>query len=83
MHIAHDALCDVPESSGASFEHGGNVAVETARRLGCDGALVDVVEGAKGEPLAVGRRTRAVPPADWPSTAFACRPGIADGHHGD
>ena len=63
VHIAHDALCDVPESSGASFEHGGPVAVETARRLGCDGALVGVVEGAKGEPLAIGRRTRAVPPA--------------------
>ena len=63
VHIAHDALCDVPESSGASFDHGGSVAVETARRLGCDRALVGVVEGAKGEPLAVGRRTRAVPPA--------------------
>ncbi len=63
VHIAHDALCDVPESSGAEFENGRPVAVETARRLGCDGALVGVVEGAKGEPLAVGRRTRAVPPA--------------------
>ena len=63
VHIAHDALRDVPESSGASFEHGGSVAVETARRLGCDGALVGVVEGKRGEPLAVGRRTRAVPPA--------------------
>ncbi|MCY3817709.1 MAG: DUF222 domain-containing protein, partial [Gammaproteobacteria bacterium] len=63
VHIAHDALCDVPESSGAKFENGRPVAVETARRLGCDGALVGVVEGAKGEPLAVGRRTRAVPPA--------------------
>ena len=63
VHIAHDALRDVPESSGASFEHGGPMAVETARRLGCDGALVGVVEGAKGEPLAIGRRTRAVPPA--------------------
>ena len=63
VHIAHDALCDVPESSGAEFDNGRNVAVETARRLGCDGALVGVVEGAKGEPLAVGRRTRSVPPA--------------------
>ena len=63
VHIAHDALRDVPESAGAEFEHGGPVAVETARRLGCDGALVGVVEGAQGEPLAVGRRTRAVPPA--------------------
>jgi len=63
VHIAHDALCDVPESSGASFDNGRPAAVETARRLGCDGALVGVVEGAEGEPLAVGRRTRAVPPA--------------------
>ena len=63
MHIAHDALCDVSESSGASFESGRPVAVETARRLGCDGALVGVVQGDKGEPLAVGRRTRAVPAA--------------------
>ena len=63
VHIAHDALCDVPESSGAELEDGHTVAVETARRLGCDGALIGVVEGKKGEPLAVGRRTRAVPPA--------------------
>ena len=63
VHIAHDALCDVSESSGAEFDNGRSVAVETARRLGCDGALVGVVEGAQGEPLAVGRRTRAVPPA--------------------
>jgi len=63
VHIAHDALCDVPESSGAELDSGHSVAVETARRLGCDGALVGVVEGAKGEPLAIGRRTRAVPPA--------------------
>ena len=63
VHIAHDALRDVPESSGAEFDSGHVVAVETARRLGCDGTLVGVVEGAKGEPLAIGRRTRAVPPA--------------------
>ena len=63
VHIAHDALCDVPESSGAEFDDGHIVAVETARRLGCDGALIGVVAGKKGEPLAVGRRTRAVPPA--------------------
>ena len=63
VHIAHDALCDVPESSGAELEDGRVVAVETARRLSCDGALIGVVEGEKGEPLAVGRRTRAVPPA--------------------
>ena len=60
VHIAHDALRNAPESSGAEFDNGHAVAVETARRLGCDGALVGVVEGEQGEPLAVGRRTRAV-----------------------
>ena len=43
VHIAHDALCDVPESSGAEFDNGRSVAVETARRLGCDGALDNLV----------------------------------------
>ena len=59
VHIAHDALCDGLESSGAAFENGRPLAVEAARRR----ALVGVVQGDKGEPLAVGRRTRAVPPA--------------------
>ncbi|MCY3987549.1 MAG: HNH endonuclease signature motif containing protein, partial [Gammaproteobacteria bacterium] len=35
----------------------------SARAPGAHGARGGVVEGAKGEPLAVGRRTRAVPPA--------------------
>ena len=60
VHIAHDALRDVSKSTGASFQNGTPVAVETARRLGCDGVLLGVVKGDKGEPLAVGRRTRAV-----------------------
>ncbi len=37
--------------------------MDTARRLGCDGALVGLVEDAAGEPLDIGRKTRAIPPA--------------------
>ena len=36
---------------------------ETVRRLSCDSALVGLVEDSDGEPLNIGRRTRAIPPA--------------------
>jgi hypothetical protein len=38
------------------------LAPETARRLGCDAAVVRIVE-RDGRPLTVGRRTRTIPPA--------------------
>ncbi len=37
------------------------VAAETARRLCCDAARVLMVENAEGDPLSVGRQSRAVP----------------------
>lgn len=45
------------------FEDGPTLAIETARRLACDGALVGLVDDAEGQPLNVGRRTRAIPPS--------------------
>src|SRR6202035_5810139 len=36
---------------------------ETVRRLACDASLLRVLEGEHGEPLAVGRKTRSIPPA--------------------
>ena len=44
-------------------EGGAQLAVDTARRLGCDSALVGVVRNAAGEPLDIGRKTRVIPPA--------------------
>ena len=61
----HSIVADpVERSSTITFEEQitelwGHINAATARFL----ELVGVVEGAKGEPLAVGRRTRAVPPA--------------------
>ena len=43
-------------------EDGPALAPETARRLGCDAAVVRIVE-RDGRPLSVGRRTRTIPPA--------------------
>lgn len=61
---------DSPEEHHASrpfplseLENGRAIAVETARRLACDATLVGIVEDANGEPLSVGRRTRAISPA--------------------
>ena len=45
------------------IEHRTAIAAETARRLCCDAGIVPVVDGANGEPLSVGRRTRSIPPA--------------------
>ena len=47
----------------SEIEDGAALAVETARRLGCDASLVGLVEDGNGEPLDVGRKTRAISPA--------------------
>ena len=39
------------------------LAIETARRLACDASLVGIVDDQNGEPLNVGRKTRAISPA--------------------
>jgi hypothetical protein len=49
-------------SDVCELEHGGALHPETARRLGCDGSVVRILE-RDGRPLSVGRRTRAVPSA--------------------
>ncbi len=72
------------------LEHGPAIAAETARRLSCDASLISIVEGERGEPLNVGRKTRTIPPAI--RRALSCRdngcrfPGCSfkryvDGHH--
>jgi len=45
------------------IERGGALAAETVRRIACDASLVRVTENERGEPLAVGRKTRSIPPA--------------------
>ncbi|MCC5886006.1 MAG: DUF222 domain-containing protein [Gammaproteobacteria bacterium] len=66
------------------------LATETVRRIGCDAALVRVIESGDGEPLDVGRKTRVIPPAIRRALKRrdgGCRfPGcthtrFVDGHH--
>jgi hypothetical protein len=53
---------EVPDPSDvACVADGTCVSAETARRLSCDCGVVEVVEGAHGAPLSVGRKRRTIP----------------------
>lgn len=45
------------------LEDGPSLSAETVRRLACDASLVTIIESEEGEPLSVGRKTRAISPA--------------------
>jgi len=45
------------------IEGGPSIPLETIKRIGCDASVVGVIEDRAGKPLAVGRRTRTIPPA--------------------
>jgi hypothetical protein len=57
-----DAVGEGTADSGRCEAGGAGIAPETARRIGCDASLVAQLE-RDGEPLSVGRKTRAIPPA--------------------
>ena len=62
VHVEAEVLAD-SRAGRCEIEHRTAIAAETARRLCCDAGIVPVVDGANGEPLSVGRRTRSIPPA--------------------
>jgi Domain of unknown function (DUF222)/HNH endonuclease len=78
------------EPHRAELDCGPALALETVRRLGCDGTVIGVLEGRDGEPLNIGRKTRSIPPAIKRALRArdgGCRfPGcdrtrFCDGHH--
>ena len=62
VHVEAEVLAD-GRAGRCEIEHRTAIAAETARRLCCDSGIVPVVDGANGEPLSVGRRTRSIPPS--------------------
>jgi hypothetical protein len=62
VHVDANTLAGEEICERCDIENGPSIAPEIARRLGCDGALVTIVE-RDGQPLSVGRRTRAINPA--------------------
>jgi hypothetical protein len=62
VHVDAETLRE--EAAGrCHLEDGPALPVATVRRLTCDASLVRITENADGEPLDVGRKTRAIPPA--------------------
>ena len=45
------------------LDNGQRLAPDTARRIACDSSLLKITEDAIGNPLDIGHKTRAVPPA--------------------
>lgn len=62
VHVDADTLGDADDHGRCELEHGPALARGTARRLACDSAIVPITE-RDGQPLAVGRKTRSIPPA--------------------
>jgi hypothetical protein len=62
VHVDAASLTAEPVVERAELDEGSALAPETVRRLGCDAAVVRIIE-RDGRPLSVGRRTRTIPPA--------------------
>jgi len=62
VHVDVATLAADQIQERSDLENGPSISPETARRLGCDAAVVRIIE-RDGRPLSVGRRTRAIPPA--------------------
>jgi hypothetical protein len=89
VHVDAETLTH-SHAGRCELEHGPSIAAETARRLACDCSVVRIIEGPKGEPLDVGRKTRTIPPGirrALNARDKGCRfPGCCfkryvDGHH--
>jgi hypothetical protein len=84
VHVDSETLVSEEIKRQSEISDGPALAPETVRRLGCDAAVVAMIE-RNGKPLSVGRRTRAIPPAlrrALRSRDRGCRfPGCTHSHH--
>ncbi|MBW3549022.1 MAG: HNH endonuclease [Actinobacteria bacterium] len=89
VHVDAEVLAAGGEGR-CELDDGPAIAAEVARRLSCDASVVAIVDDGHGNPLDVGRKTRAIPPALRRALASrdgGCRvPGctsrrFVDGHH--
>ncbi len=80
---------DAGSDAGATLDDGTALAPATAERLGCDAAVVHVVEDSRGNVLDVGRRRRSIPTLlrralrlrDRGCRFPGCTNRLVDGHH--
>jgi len=62
VHVTAETLTE-DEGGRSELNNGQRIAPDTARRIACDGSLLRITEDVAGNPLDIGRKTRAVPPA--------------------
>ena len=58
-----DSLRKHAGAAGGILDIGSLISAESTRRLACDGLILPVLLGSRGEPLDVGRATRSIPRA--------------------
>ena len=89
VHVTAETLA-AGEDGRCELQCGQHLAPDTARRIACDGSLLRITDDAAGNPLDIGRKTRAVPPTmqrALRSRDHGCRfPGcthdrFVDAHH--
>jgi len=89
VHVTAETLA-ADQDGRCELDSGQRLAPDTARRIACDGSLLRITDDAAGNPLDIGRKTRAVPPAmqrALRSRDHGCRfPGcthdrFVDAHH--
>jgi hypothetical protein len=62
VHVTAETLA-ADETGRCELDNGQRLAPDTARRIACDSSLLRITEDEAGNPLDIGRKTRAVPPA--------------------
>jgi hypothetical protein len=89
VHVTAETLA-AGDAGRCELDSGPRLAPDTTRRIACDGSLLWIIDDAAGNPLDIGRKTRAVPPAmqrALRSRDHGCRfPGcthdrFVDAHH--
>ena len=62
VHVTAETLA-ADDVGRCELDNGQGLAPDTVRRIACDSSLLRITEDDAGNPLDIGRKTRAVPPA--------------------
>ena len=62
VHVPAETLA-ADDAGRCEVENGPDLALDTVRRITCDSSLLRITADEEGNPLDIGRKTRAVPPA--------------------
>jgi len=62
VHVTAETLA-AGDADRCELDNGQRLAPDTVRRIACDASLLRITDDGAGNPLDIGRKTRAVPPA--------------------